>query len=228
MSVRRIVLWLGVALVVAFVGRAAVWLMVYALDPHGFELRMIADEISAVNPPQSPMTDAHAKDIARVNNEIGRRSSWSDDDERWLLGILALPLPSLPDEPYSDERGTSSNLAWESYFLHTYATGWIGARLGLGVPTPEPIVEAFEAAVLVAMVHPHDGYRSSGMAAAWDAGWLDRPEVRAAFERIRDEDPEPRLRRVADRRLRHHDGLPAVGSVVESAMADEPCAGCPR
>ncbi|MEM8757644.1 MAG: hypothetical protein AAGF47_07660 [Planctomycetota bacterium] len=177
-----------------------------------------------MNPPQSPFTDEYTRDYARINNDILRRSSWTVEDERWLLTLIDLPIPQPPMTPPTQERGTDHNVAWERVDLHRAAISAVGTRLGLGVPTPEPVVEAFEAAVLVAMAHPHEGYRSSGMAAAWDAGWIDRPDVRIAFERIRDEDPEARLRRVAERRLRDYDGLPAI----ESAMADEPCAGCPR
>ena len=223
MRLRRILLGLGLLLVVAYGTRVLIRLGLYLHDPHGVMLRMQFDELSPNNPPGSPMTDQHASDLARLNNDIGRRSSWSDEDERWLLEVLAFPSPDPTGSPYTNERGTPTNVAWERYFLHTTATAWIGTRLGLGVPTPQPIVDEFEIAVLMAMEHTHDGYRSSGMASAYDAGWLGRPDVRAAFERIRDNDPLPRLRSVADRRLRAHDGLP----VHELIAGAEPCPTCP-
>ncbi|MGP1273182.1 MAG: hypothetical protein ACTS22_07600 [Phycisphaerales bacterium] len=223
MNARRVLLWIGIAVIAAYVGRVVVRLAILMHDPYGVMLRMDVGGYSPVNPPGSPMTDQHAADLARMNNEIGRRSSWSDEDEAWLLGVLAVPAPDPSGTVYTNERGTPTNLVWEAYFLHKNALSQVGTRLGLGVPTPEPVVEAFEVAVLVAMEHPLEGYRSAGMAAVWDAGWLDRPDVRAAIERIRDSDPEPRMRHTAERRLRLHDGQPDIGAIA----VGEPCEGCP-
>jgi hypothetical protein len=218
MTVRRLMVRVGVGLLLVVAGYAAVRAATIARDPYGHVLRARVEPWVDGNPAGSPYTDAHSRATGRLVNEIARRSSWTGDDEEWLASLLAVPPPAPPAEPFSEARGSPTNLAWESWFTYGLAMSTVSERLGLGAPTPERIVRGFEEAVLFGFEHPHADVRAKSVSAAQRAGWLERPEVRAAVERLAAEDESDRVRRMAGRFLLHHEGMP---------VSDRDCPTCP-
>jgi hypothetical protein len=198
--------WMLMALLAALpVGFVAVRLVQYLTDPYGALLRADVPEVQPMVVDASRMSQQSYDDHLRMYNRIGRRTSWSADDQKWLLTVLR----TIPDTVLRGERMD------EQFMRFSDGMVIIAGRLGHGVPTPEAVTKAFREAMLIMLVHPIDHFRLIGLSSAMHSGLLYDPEIRPHVDRIRQEDPSELVRGAADRFVRFTQGL----------FVDDP--GCP-
>ena len=180
----------GVALIHSVRHRASA-----AVNPHA-----TMAPVPSVAPANSPFSDAHHADYARLTNRLARRTDWTRDDAAWLLGLIAEPWPDAPPPGVDDQA------AFETMSLREDAIIVAAERLAWRGPLPDDVADALETAVNAMLTHPQPHVRRRGVYTVFDAGW--GKARRDQIARMARTDPSPAVRQAARHKLKQHDGIP--------------------
>lgn len=199
---RRLVL-AGSASIAAVLSFGAVRAMPTIIDPDRTLARSIVPQAEAVRPDRSPFTAEHHRNIARLHNNIGRRSKWASDDARFAIDLIG---SGWPDQ--GNEFGTDGFEAWD---LFSTAMTMMSERVGYGIQTPPEMVQSLEATAEALLDHPRAFARHQGVASAFMLGMLDDPQVLARVRAML-EDSDADVRRIARIKIDQHEGRPVAAS----------------
>lgn len=199
---------------VTLAGVAVGYLSIAAVrhDPHDALLRASMAEEPSTPPPGGIFSPEHHETMARIVNDLGRRSKWTADDTRFALALIG-PWPDEPIPTEADRDGLEAFMEWDQMM------GIMAARVGWEIPTDQAAADRFQAAVVSMFHHPQPHARRTAISLAYSAGMLD--ENRSIVERLR-RDPDAGVRDMAARKLAALDGAPEPLDCPTCPKGDQP------
>ncbi|MGJ8635935.1 MAG: hypothetical protein ACSHX5_03725 [Phycisphaerales bacterium] len=181
------------------------------VDPYGSQLRSITPYVDPVAPAATTFSANFHSDYARLFNNIGRKSNWSEADVDWVNNILLSGWPDIAKD--------TSDPTYEGWKILSTALTIVGERISSGIPMDESVKSSYIDTVRLMLDHPQGYVRQRGVTASANAGLLSSSSFRSKILFIRDNDPFEGARRSARIKLDQDSGL--------KTTADD-CPTCPK
>lgn len=192
---------------------AGFFIVTASADPFRQRLRDSYAAEPAAPPPDSPFSADHHARMARIINDLARRSEWRDRDTALALEIV---------RPWTDEPvpGADDPIGLEAFMEWDQTMAVVATRIGWGVPTDRAVVHQFDESLIAMLDHPQAHVRRTALSLAYSSGRL--ADVRPVAERLL-HDPDAGVRDRAARKLAALDGQPVpVGDCSTCPKGEQP------